>query len=224
MRELSIADLPPIDLALPGDAPKASAAPKAPKPTIARLRESHHAVARHVASGLSNAEIAAITGYTPGRISVFRADPTFMELVAHYKANVDAQYLNVHQRIGELAVDALDELKSRLDETPEEFTVGQLRELATAGLDRIGYAPVKRTENLNVNTQATPEFIARVRQAAEAKAQGRILSIENSDQGAKAPALEARGGENHQRVALLPPSQDPGSEAQAGGESPRLEI
>lgn len=131
LRDLDESDLP--DLLDPP--------PQPPATVIARLRQRHHAAARLLAEGRKVAEVAMITGYQPGRISALQADPAFIELIHYYSSQVDAVYVSVHERLAALSESAVGELQDRLEETPEKFSVRELKELAELALDRTGFAP-----------------------------------------------------------------------------------
>jgi hypothetical protein len=140
VRELTQDDLARLD------EPRPSAKPPA---VIKRLHERHHALARFVAAGLTNWEASALTGYEPSRISILRNDPTFRNLVSFYGEKKDALIADMHLRLSGLSVDAIDELRNRLEEKPEEFTNGQLLDMVKAGADRSGHGP--STTNVQVN-------------------------------------------------------------------------
>ena len=89
---------------------------------ISKLRDSHHALARALAAGMKPGEASLITGYSLSRISVLQADPTFRELLEFYRSATDDIYANLHDRMATLSMDAIAELRDRLDENPEEFT------------------------------------------------------------------------------------------------------
>jgi len=118
----------------------ADASPQAP--CRLRLRHSHHMLARVLAEGKSNVEAAALTGYAPSTISALKADPAFQELLAYYDAQVTDLFASIQDRIGALGVSFLDELQHRLEDTPEAFSITQLRQLAESLLDR-SIAPAK---------------------------------------------------------------------------------
>ena len=59
-------------------------------PVVARLRDPHHRVARLVAFGLRPAQIAEETGYSLARIYTLQADPSFQDLIASKRPEVDA--------------------------------------------------------------------------------------------------------------------------------------
>jgi hypothetical protein len=141
---------------------------------LKRLRDRHHMLARCLAQGMSESEAAAVTGYTNARISVLKENPAFEDLVAMYKAHVDVAFANVQERMASLALDAVDELHTRLEETPEEFDVGDLIDVTKLTADRTGNGPVTRQVNLNVNVgmadrlRHARERVALSRQAREA--------------------------------------------------------
>lgn len=99
------------------------------KPALQRLRDSHHAVARALAQGMPAVEASALTGYTPTRIGQLQADPAFQELLNHYRLQVDSAFAETQQRLAQLGLDAVGELQSRLDESPEEIKTRELIEM-----------------------------------------------------------------------------------------------
>lgn len=120
-----VRDLETSDLGVLQAPPKVAAA----QPTLAKLRNTHHALARLLAQGVHNNEISAITGYTPSRISTLKGDPAFAELVAYYASQVKEVFVDVASRIAAVGLTALEEIADRLDEEPEKFTIGQLQSL-----------------------------------------------------------------------------------------------
>jgi len=83
---------------------------------LKRLKHSHHNLARLVADGVREEEISAITGYSSSYISAIKHDPAFEGLVKYYEEQKGQVYLDVHQRLSTLSLDAVDELQSRLAE------------------------------------------------------------------------------------------------------------
>lgn len=122
----------------------------APVP-LARIRERHHAVARLLAQGTGPGEVAAITGFSASRISILQADPTFAELVAFYRQNVNAIYADLHGRMATLSLDVADEIHTRLETEPEAISTPLLIDILKTTADRTGFAPVSRSVNMNVN-------------------------------------------------------------------------
>jgi len=140
-----VRELEPADLEALVTEPRGTKAPP-----LKRISERHHALARNLAAGMSKTDAAFITGYDVSRISILLDDPTFGELIQFYRADVDRTYSDLHQRLAGLAVDAADVLSARLEETPEEVSIGQLIEITKMGADRTGHGP-SSTQQVNVN-------------------------------------------------------------------------
>jgi len=117
---------------------------------LKRIRSRHHALARSLARGMRPGVAASYYGYSASRISVLQADPTFQELVAHYKDSDDVDYSKMDERLLGISVDALDELNDRLESKPDSIPTAQLMKLVELGADRMGYSP-KTTTEVNVN-------------------------------------------------------------------------
>lgn len=115
-----------------------------PGQLIQKLRAPHHTLARLVAEGKSHPECSAITGYGVEYVSMLERDPAFRELVAYYKEQVGAAYINVHERLAVLGATAMEILQERLtdDKQVEKMSVGALREIMNDALDR-SVAPSK---------------------------------------------------------------------------------
>lgn len=111
---------------------------------IQKLRAPHHTLARLVAEGKSHPECSAITGYGVEYVSMLERDPAFRELVAYYKEQVSAAYINVHERLAVLGTTAMEILQERLTDDAQvaKLSVGALREIMNDALDR-SVAPSK---------------------------------------------------------------------------------
>jgi len=117
----------------------------APSP-LQRIRSTHHRLAQLVAEGRKGTEISLIMGYSQSRISILQNDPAFQELVAFYKNQQAAVFLNVQERLADLGMAATEELRERLEEDPSQFTHRDLMELQKTTFDR-SIAPPKVTQN-----------------------------------------------------------------------------
>jgi hypothetical protein len=113
---------------------------------IKKLRERHHALARMLATGMAPGEAAIACGYSSSRVSILQGDPTFRELVSHYADLRTERYFDGLQVMAELHMDAVEEIRDRLENEPEEFTIGQLMELTKLTADRTGKGPTTKTE------------------------------------------------------------------------------
>ncbi len=110
-------------------------------PSIQKLKHSHHNLARLLAQGLPGSEVSLITGYSPSRISILQHDPAFAELMVYYVEQVEEVFVNVHERLATVGMDALQELQDRLESEGEDFSVKELLDTIGITLDRGGYGP-----------------------------------------------------------------------------------
>lgn len=138
--------------------------PTSEAPTIAKLRGIHHEIAQLLAQGLSETEVSAITSYSLSRISILKRDPSFKDLVAFYQKQKTEQFADVQKRLATLSLDAIGEIQERLAEKPDSISTSQLIELSKVTLDRAGYSPVSKSQNISVSMSA--EELRELRQAA----------------------------------------------------------
>lgn len=180
---------------------------KEPRPTasVQTLRDSHHALARAVAAGMSNAECAAATGYSMTRVSVLRQDPAFKNLVAHKRAMIDAEFASAGDAVIDYlkgnALKAAKMLSDKLDHADEQGEFLPTRDLlgiAELGFDRTGYG--KQTKNLNVNV----DFAANLERARRRTTEARTTRvIEASAYHAPAPQSAVPSAPSARRVAPI---------------------
>lgn len=143
-------------------------------PALKRLAERHHALARCLASGMSQGDAAVTCGYSSSRVSILLDDPTFQNLLAFYREDTQRAYLDLHQRLAGIASDAAellsDQLETDLATEPGErkVSIGQLVEIVKTGADRTGHGPQSTQLNVNVGIAARLEA-ARKRVAARDK-------------------------------------------------------
>lgn len=144
-----VRELDEVDVALLADERGTKA------PALKRLSERHHALARCLASGMSEGDAAITCGYVLSRVSILKGDPAFEELLAFYRQDVQGKYLDMHGVLAGLSLDAAMELRERLeaDAQADEKTisVGQLVELTKLGADRTGFGPQSSQINVNVD-------------------------------------------------------------------------
>lgn len=121
-------------------------------PTLKRLSDRHHALARDIAWGMTTSEAAVYHGYAYTRVCMLKADPSFQELVNHYRKIPDQHRADVIERMTGMTVDAVEELRRRLEDEPEDMSVGQLIEITKLGADRTGSGPQSSSLNVHVHT------------------------------------------------------------------------
>lgn len=162
---------------------------------VQTLRDNHHRIARAVASGMSTADVAASCGISISRVSALKGDPSFKELVAHYRGVLTAEWAQADTVIEYMRTNALKAqamISDKLDEAAEKNEYLPTRDLlgiAELGLDRTGYGKVNK--NLNVNA----DFAAML-EAARARS-------------AKAPTFRVIEGHSAPQLAPAPPSPHP---------------
>lgn len=176
--------------------------------TIQSLRDNHHRIARAVAGGLSNADIALTCGVSISRVSSLRPDPAFVELVAHYRALITEAWVTTSDPVTEFmranSLKAQAMISDKLDEAAEKNEFLPTRDLlgiAEFGADRTGYGKVNKNVNINV------DFAAKLEEARNRSARAPAArTIEGQSQPAPGP----RSGTEEQRVApqrhVSPPS------------------
>lgn len=150
-RRITFAEVREIE---PADLELLSAEKGSRAPPLKRLGDRHHALARCLASGMSEGDAALSCGYVLSRVSILKADPAFKELLEFYRADTDRAYRDMHERLAGLSRDAADELHARLEEDMEadekQISIGQLLEITKMGADRTGHGP-QSSQNVNVN-------------------------------------------------------------------------
>lgn len=142
-------------------------------PPISRIRDSHHALARAIASGLKPHEVAHATGYSLSRVSILSKDPAILDLIAAYREELGREtmetMIDLRNRHNLLHADAVQILHERMIEregTEDEFSDKVLLEVVEMAADRNGFAPQKQATNVNISVTATAERIEKARQRA----------------------------------------------------------
>lgn len=170
MSATQVRELDEVDIALLGEEKGSTA------PPLKRLSERHHALARCLASGMTDGDAAITCGYVTSRVSILKADPAFNELLAFYRQDVTTKYLDMHGVLAGLSLDAAMELRERLETDIEaadkKISVTQLMELTKLGADRTGFGPQASQVNINV------DLAGRLQAARERVAQRRITPDE----------------------------------------------
>lgn len=124
-------------------------------PAVEQLRDSHHRLARCLASGMNQAQASLQTGYSNGRISMLCADPSFKDLIEVYRKENNEEYVTFQSlatanmvRAERIIADSLEAVAER--ETP--LSPAELRpifEVASGRMDRFGYPAHTVGHNVN---------------------------------------------------------------------------
>ena len=136
----------------------------AQKQRLAKLRDSHHHVARLVASGLTNLEVAARTGRSLAGVVNLKQAPAMIELIARYRSMIDESWKTAQDEYYELlltnSMKAERQIADKLDEADERGETLPTRELIAISrdaADRTGYGKRSTVTNLNVDFAAKLE-------------------------------------------------------------------
>lgn len=149
--------------------------PRAKLPSLQRIRDSHHQLARLFASGLRIREVSERSGYSVSYITKIYPDPAFQELIAQKRAVVDEAWRESQDEYQELLlrnmIAAERHIADRIDECDE---TGELLPVKTAiaisrdAADRMGYG--KKQTNLNVNVDFAKNLEAMLRRSGKSGA------------------------------------------------------
>lgn len=144
------------------------------RPTISRLRDSHHRIAWLLATGWTDVHISEALGISAARIGQLKRDPTFAELLASKRAHVDASHRDaIDETLGAMTATVVKAERLIIDQLEESEETGvplPLRDLAriTADrYDRLGYA--KKSVNVNVNIDFAAKLEAAISRSRSAK-------------------------------------------------------
>ncbi len=150
-------------------------------PALKRITDRHHALARNLASGMSEGEACYVCGISNSRVSILKADPAFQELINFYRESVNAQYADMHGRLANLSLDAIQVLSDRLEDSPDELSVNQLIEVTKMGADRTGFGPQSSSTQVNVNVGVADKLSAARARVRERRVALIEASVENDD-------------------------------------------
>lgn len=136
--------------------------------TPARLRESHHTVARLFAADMTQKQVAELTGYSGTRINQLHNSPAMKELISNYRLSVDRNLTETIDAFATLAMKNMIAAERQIadtiaeaDDADELLPLRELRAISSDRADRFGYG--KKTTNVNVNV----DFAARLEQAIQ---------------------------------------------------------
>jgi|SRR5579872_759921 len=124
---------------------------------VAQFRESHHAVARMLAAGMTPSMIRQRTGRSQRSLSLLMADPTFQELIAYYTKRIEDKweenmdsYLDLGMSNMIRAEAQIAERLEAAEENDEPIPLMTLDRISQGRADRFGYGKNQRID-VNVN-------------------------------------------------------------------------
>ena len=107
------------------------------------FRESHHAVARMFAVGMSASAIRQRTGRTARSLSLLLADPSFQELIEFYTQRVEEKWEENVDRYLDLGISNMIRAESLIAdklEADDEVPITVLDKISQGRADRFGYS------------------------------------------------------------------------------------
>lgn len=123
---------------------------------VQQFRESHHAVARMVASGMTDMMIRRRTGYTGRLLKQLKETPAFQQLISDYKDEVFEKINADTDSFAELSIANMTaaerQIADKLAEADEQgllLPFNDLHKIVSDRADRFGYS--KRVTNTNIN-------------------------------------------------------------------------
>lgn len=133
-----------------------------------KMSRTHHRLAQLLAMGMEVGRAAVVCNYAPAVVSILRSDPLFMELEHYYSLQVNDEFQTVIQQMADLHEDVIAEIRTRLENDPNQFTISSLTELFKSLSDRVGHGP---TSNINAKVatlHVTPDDLTRIKAAPAA--------------------------------------------------------
>ena len=134
------------------------------EPIVQRLRDPHHRVARLLAAGHRPAEVAEACGFSTIRVYNLQADPTFQNLVAEYRIDVRAAFVDAqaesftaHNRVRMKALRHIEERFDRADEDNDLVPVRDALAVFSDTSDRVGIQKKSTQFNMNLDFAAKLE-------------------------------------------------------------------
>jgi hypothetical protein len=119
---------------------------RAELPAFQTFRDSYHVVARLLAAGCNDQEVAIGSGYSVGNIQRIKHDPAMRAAVEAYRSSTDEKYKGViDETNGYLIANrnlALRRLNDKLVNDEEHIPVKELLAISADNLDRTGYGKV----------------------------------------------------------------------------------
>lgn len=129
---------------------------------LTRVSRRHHRLAQLLSMGMDNGRAAVIVGMHKDRVSILRSDPMFMELMEFYSHQIEEEFRDVVGQMADFSEDVLGELRRRLEDSPEQFTVTALNDLFKTFADRTGNGPTSNQNIRSVSVTLPPDELKRI--------------------------------------------------------------
>jgi len=154
----AVRDLTETDIA------RLAAGERGSTPVVKSLRDSHHRIARMIASGMRLTDIAYATGFSIQRIYTLNSAPSVQELVETYRKDENESHRIARDDYYDLLysnmVKAERQISDRLDQADEDGELLSIRELTSItrdAADRVGYGKRSLSVVANADFASTME-------------------------------------------------------------------
>lgn len=171
-------------------------------PVVQRFRDSHHRLARCLATGMRAEEAAEESHYSIARVYMLSADPAFKNLIDHYREVITAEFKEAQQDFIALTTSnmmkAERQIAEKLDEADaigELLPIRELLAISRDAADRTGFG--KKATNLNVNVDFAVQLEDAIRRS------GKVIDVTPS------PKPAGRQSPLHTQKPLAPRSTMP---------------
>lgn len=167
------------------------------QPRTKVLRDTHHRLARLIASGLRDSEVLRITGYSSTRLAQLKTDPAFQQLIAEYRVKATEAWVDSLDELAETATENMlrmeRQVQEHLDQADEKGELIPLKTLFVGigdRMDRFGYPKKKIAENIN------HDYAKRLEQMMVIEGKGTVIGT----RAAPSPSLAPPPQEDHPHV------------------------
>lgn len=198
---------------------------------LSRYRESHHAIARMFAAGMTTDAIRKATGFASRRLILLTYDPTFQELVSYYRKKYVEKFEDGVDAYTELALGnmmaAERQLSDKLDAAQESGDFLPTRELisiAADRADRFGYSKHTTVRVEHDFAALMDKAIARSKRVSDSKiVEGEVVASLPPPRQEPMPVLEGDQRPSKE-VAPARPTASPKSTSAGGGRPSFSEV
>lgn len=141
-----------------------------------RMKIRHHEMARRLAIGERQVDIAREMGVTQSHLSILiNTSGMFQELVREYQEVRTSEVMNFDTKIKVAAITSLERLDDVLQDDDTNLSPDFLRRCTNDLLDRAGHSPVHRSEARIAHLGLSREDISEIKQRAQQQEGGPVL-------------------------------------------------
>lgn len=125
-----------------------------PLGAVGQIRVWHHRIARFIAAGMNDVQVAALVDRSPATIANFRTNPANQQLIAQFVKEADKEVeseLDYRARLSRLVGTMALELLLEKLEAGEVNSERALLAIADSTNNRFGLAPASISANINID-------------------------------------------------------------------------